>query len=140
MQQPDKMPSSTPGRYSGVIAILAGVSTAALIYLHPEQLRVPGWVAYSACAAFVLAGLALMAQASSPAYRWLVVVLLVAMLAPPLWAAFGTSSQTCAAALFGIVFIPSEFACRVVWGASSLLLFAILVLAVRWAMTRPDAD
>lgn len=69
----------------------------------------------------LLAGLALLAQASSgrPGYRWLVVALVGAML--------------------GIPFFPSEAVCRAVWGLSALVLFGVFILVVRWAMTRPAA-
>ena len=135
------MPSTSQARYPGVIAIAAGVLTAVPIYLHPELLLVPSWVAYSACGAFVLAGLALVAQSASRsvAYRWLVVALVGSMLIPPLWAAFGTSSQSCSAAILGSVFVPTEVACRAVWGVSSLFLIVIFIMSVRWAVRGSSA-
>ena len=136
------MPSTTSSHFAGFVAILAGSATATLIYLHPEHLLVPGWVAYSACMAFVLAGWALLAQASSGRqhYRWLIVALLGTLLIPPLWAAFGSSSQTCSAAIVGFEIVPSEVFCRVVWGVSAAFLLLLLFWAIRWAMTKPNAD
>jgi hypothetical protein len=135
------MPSSTRGHSAGVVAILAGAATATLIYLHPEHLLVPSWVAYSACMAFVFAGWALLALAGAgrQRYRWLVVALLGTMLVPPLWAAIGASSQTCSAAVVGIVFVPSEVFCRGVWGLSAVVLFVLFVWSIRWAMVKPNA-
>lgn len=132
------MASTSQGHSFGVVAILAGLATATLIYLHPEQLLVPSWVVYSACMAFVFAGWALLAQADSGrrSYRWLVVALIGTMLVPPLWAALGTSSQTCSAAIIGIVFFPSDVVCRVVWGVSAAILFVLLLWPVRWAMVK----
>jgi len=135
------MPPTVQGRHVGALAILAGGTTATLIYLHPELLRVPGWIAYSACTAFVLAGLALIAQshANSRAYRWLVVALVGSMLVPPLWAAIGANSQFCSAAILGIAFVPSALACRVLWGLVSLFIALVFFWAVRWAMASRNA-
>ena len=134
--------SSNQGHYAGAIAILAGLATATLIYRHPEHLLVPVWVAYAACLAFVFAGWALIAQASSGRryYRWLLVGLLGSMLVPPFWAAFGRSAQSCSAAIIGVGFIPSEAFCRLAWGASAAVLLAIFIWAIRWAMAKPKAD
>lgn len=119
------------------------MATATLIYLHPEHVLVPSWVAYAACGAFVLAGLALVAQSASyfRGCRWLIVALVGSMRVPRLWAALGASSQSCSAAVLGHVFIPTELACRRAWGISSLLLTAVFILAVRWAVAaRSNAD
>lgn len=136
------MSTSSQGHSFGVVAILAGLSTASLIYLHPEQLLVPAWVAYSACMAFVIAGWALLAQADSGRqyYRWLVVALIGTMLVPALWATLGASSQTCSAAIVGVVFIPSEMVCRVVWGVSAAILFILFFWSIRRAMVKPNAS
>lgn len=117
------------------------MATATLIYLHPEYLLVPSWVAYSACMAFVLAGWALIAQTcfGQQRYRWLIVALVVTMLVPPLWAAFGASSQTCSAAIFGIVFVPSDVVCRVGWGVSAVVLIVLVIWSIRWAMVKPNS-
>jgi hypothetical protein len=135
------MASNTQGHSAGVVSILAGVATATLIYLHPEHLLVPGWVAYSACLAFVFAGWILLAQADSGRqhFRWLVVALVGTMIVPALWAALGTSSQTCSAAIAGIVFVPSDVVCRVVWGVSAVVLFVLFIWSIRWAMVKPNA-
>jgi hypothetical protein len=47
----------------GCAAIALGAGSAAAIYLHPEGLRAPAWVAYAAVSTFVLAGAALLAGA-----------------------------------------------------------------------------
>lgn len=135
------MTSPAQGHVAGIIATATGLGTAALIYRHPEHLLVPGWVAYSACAAFVLAGLAILAQAhvGQRYYRWLVVALLGAMLVPPLWAAFGSSAQSCSAAILGLSFVPTDVVCRGVWAVSAMFLFVMLLAAARWALARPNA-
>lgn len=136
------MHTISQGHFSGVVAILVGLATATLIYLHPEQLLVPGWVAYSACMAFVFAGWALLAQADSrrQRYRWLVVALIGTMLVPPLWAALGGSSQTCSAAIVGVVLVPSELICRVIWGVSAAILFVLFFWSIRWALVKPSEE
>lgn len=135
------MPSRNQGQSAGVIAIVAGLATATLIYLHPEHLRVPAWVAYSACMAFVFAGVALLTQAGTGrrGYRWLIVALLGSMLVPPLWAALGPSSQSCSAAVLGMVYVPSEAICRGLWGVSAVVLLALLIWSIRWAAAKPSA-
>ena len=42
----------------GLLLIAMGLGTAALIFLQPQQLRVPAWAAYAAVATFPLAGVA----------------------------------------------------------------------------------
>jgi hypothetical protein len=130
------MPISARNLYSGAVAVAAGVLTAVLIYVHPESLRVPRWVAYVACGAFVLAGFAVIAQSggASVAYRWLVVGVIGAMLVPPLWAALGVSPPTCSAEVLGSLIIPAGVACRALWAVSSLLLAVIFIMVVRWAL------
>jgi hypothetical protein len=92
--------------------------------------------------AFVIAGWALLAQADSGRqyYRWLVVALIGTMLVPALWATLGASSQTCSAAIVGVVFIPSEMVCRVVWGVSAAILFILFFWSIRRAMVKPNAS
>jgi len=47
----------------GIVAIAAGAGSALAIYLRPQALRAPAWVAYAAVATFVLAGASLLAGA-----------------------------------------------------------------------------
>ncbi len=47
----------------GIVAIVLGAGTAAAIYLHPQALYAPAWVANAAVATFPLAGAALIAGA-----------------------------------------------------------------------------
>jgi hypothetical protein len=42
----------------GIVAIVLGAGTAAAIYLQPQALNAPAWVAYAAVATFPLAGAA----------------------------------------------------------------------------------
>lgn len=59
----------------GCISVVAGASTMFLIYTHPEGLSVPAWIAYSACALFILVGLAIIvSQRDDPFVRQVLVV------------------------------------------------------------------
>ncbi len=80
-----------------LLSTMAGSLAAAMIYLRPEGLHVPAWVAYAACAAFVFAGLTIMADefALRRVHAWVVVACVASLLVPGAWVAFGPGVRKC---------------------------------------------
>ena len=125
----------------GFISIVAGLLTAAMIYVHPENLHAPAWVAYAACAAFVFAGLTIMAYELGlrRAHAWLVVACVAALLAPGAWVAFGSGARKCSVALPFFSGVGSDLLCRAAFGLGAIIVAAILVWAVIGAL-RAQSD
>ncbi|HVE88650.1 MAG TPA: hypothetical protein VNA44_03035 [Burkholderiaceae bacterium] len=114
------------------MSTVAGLLTAAMITLHPEGLNVPAWVAYVACAAFVFAGLTIMADefALGRMYAWLVIACVVSLLVPGAWVAFGPGARECSVSGPFLSGIGSELVCRGAFGLGAVIVAALLVWIV----------
>jgi hypothetical protein len=124
----------------GLFLIAIGFGTIALIFLQPQQLRVPAWVAYVAAATFPLAGVALIAGAlgASRLVPWLGILLVAGLLVPGLWATFGSEPQECSIYVGNIGAEASDWVCRTGFGVGSVIGLAVLVLLIRHAVaSRP---
>ncbi len=119
-----------------LVSTVAGLLTAAMIYLHPEGLHVPAWVAYVACAAFVLAGLTLMAHefALRRTHAWLVAACAASLLVPAAWIAFGPGVRKCSVSVTFLSSIGSDLMCRGVFGLGAVIVAALLVWIVLRAL------
>jgi hypothetical protein len=119
----------------GALLIVLGLGVSLAIYLHPQQLRAPAWVAYAAASSFVLGGAALIAGALGAAklVTWLGVLIVLAMLVPFLWVAFGPGPQECGFSLGFISGAGSDWVCRAGFGIGALLGLAVLALILRQA-------
>jgi hypothetical protein len=112
------------------LLIAMGLFTIALVALYPEKLRVPAWVAYAPLATFPLAGTVILLQ-SCGARRiagWLGLFLVIGLLVPGFWIAFGPGPMTCTVSLLGVSGAGSDWMCRIGFGIASLI--GALVLAV----------
>ena len=125
----------------GFLSAVAGALTAVMIYRYPEQLHVPAWVAYSACSAFVFAGLTIIAY--EPRLRrthaWLVVACTVALLVPGTWVAFGPGVRECSVSIPFFSTTGSELLCRGAFGLGAFTVAAILVWVVLRALRQQNA-
>lgn len=121
----------------GGLLIGIGALTAWSIRTHPAALRAPAWVAYCACAAFVIAGLAITLRAwvSRRAYAWLMVVLVAVMTAVPAWVALGDGVRQCRA---NVPFLRTETGCRLGFGVSALVMLGVCVAVVAAAVRTPS--
>lgn len=121
----------------GVASILAGALSGGLAFRHPERMHAPAWVVYAACAAFVLFGLSLLAQAWQ--FKRLPTVIslfgMVAFVAPFGWVAFGGGARACTASVGWFSQATNETLCRVAFG-SGFLLGTLLLIAVTWRTLR----
>ena len=127
--------------FGGVVSTLAGLLTAAVIYLHPENLHAPAWVAYAACAAFVFAGLTIMAYefALHRIHVWLAVACMAALLVPGAWVAFGPGARKCSVALPSFSTVGSDLLCRGAFGIGAIVVAALLVWVVLRALRQQNA-
>ena len=123
---------------AGLLAILAGCACAAAIYAHPEQLKVPAWVAYAAALAFVFAGIAMALQpiASPRLYNGIIALLLACMLAPPAWIAFWPGTRMCSASVFGWASLTGDTVCRATFGLGAIVVALLLLMAI-WRASKP---
>jgi len=117
-----------------------GLLTGALVYAHPENLRVPAWIAYVAVSAFVFAGLSLVASTlgARRLQGWLAVVLMLAMLVPGAWIAFGPGERHCSVSFSFVRSIAPGTMCRGAFGIGAIIVAAILPLAVSRALRPPS--
>ena len=120
---------------------LVGILVAALMYRHPEGLRVPAWVGCAACGAFVFGGMAIVAAESSyvRAQAWLGVAAVASLLAPGAWIAFGPGPRECSVVLPFVRSAGSELVCRSAFGLGAVLVAAFLVWLVKRALRSASA-
>lgn len=126
-----------------LLSVVAGLLTAAMIYLRPEALQVPAWVAYAACAAFVFAGLTIAAHefALPRTHAWLAVGCVASLLVPGAWIAFGPGLRECSVSGPILSGIGSDVMCRGAFGLGALIAAALLVWAVVQAVRqRPTKE
>ena len=130
------MKTTQPTIKTGALLLLAACCMALLIHLYPEQLKAPEWVALSAVGLFALAGVCIIAQALKflRLASWLVCGLLGAMTVVPSWIALGKGPRQCAMVSLGTHSAALEAICRGVFGAGSLTLAVIFIIAVRGAL------
>ena len=119
----------------GAALIIMAALGAALIFLQPEKLRVPAWVAYGALSSFAFGGVAVIARrlGAKRAVSWLGALTVCGLLVPGLWIALGPSAQ-CTASFGGVSGPANEWLCRIGFGAGAALCCVFLVLVIRRAL------
>lgn len=117
----------------GLLLIVVGSGTIALILLQPQQLRVPAWVAYAAASTFPLAGVALIVGAlgATRAVPWLGTLMVAGLLVPGLWVTFGPGPQKCSVHIGNVGAEASDWVCRAGFGIGSAIGLVVLVLLIR---------
>ena len=119
----------------GVLISAAGVFCAAIVHSNPEELNAPAWVAYTACASFVLAGVVVVTVIVKELglhrlHAWLGVVLVAALGIPGAWVAFGVGDRQCSGGFLSIDLANSEWLCRGAFGVGAVILTVCFLLAV----------
>jgi len=122
----------TPRKEVGWAIAAVGVAMSAAVWLRPEKLSVPAWVAHLAAGAFVLGGLTVVFRSAgrNRVAEGLVCALLAVFAGIGLWIAFGPGGE-CTGGLAGMSFQPSATQCRTAFGAGALVVLAMLAFAVR---------
>ena len=132
-----KAPPESPhsDKLLGAVVALAGIAVAIAMYLKPESLQVPLWLALVACLCFVLSGLALSLKATrfTRSYHLSVVALLLCMTCIPAWLAFGSGVRTCTAT---IPLMDGDAGCRLAFAVATAIMLPILGLAIKQAALR----
>ena len=120
----------------GLVSVVAGLLTAAVITVRPEGLHVPAWVAYVACAAFVFAGLTIIAHefALRRTHACLVVACVASLLVPGAWVAFGPGVRECSVNGPFLSGVGSELMCRGAFGLGAVIVAALLIWIVLRAL------
>ena len=116
----------------GWLFVLAGIGSGAMIYLHPERLNAPAWVAFVACGVFVFAGLVVILQAygntrMSSLFAFLILVCFTTLTT---WIAFGPGPRTCTSSVSGLITSSSEssgLGCRIPFGIAAALCALITI-------------
>ncbi len=123
-----------------LVSTVAGLLTAVVITLRPEGLHVPAWVAYVACAAFVFAGLTIMADefALRRTHAWLAVACVASLWVPGAWVAFGPGVRECSVSGPFLSGIGSDVVCRGAFGLGALIVTALLIWMVLQALRQPS--
>ncbi len=116
--------------------ILVGAAFALLTYSYPEQLHAPAWVAYVAALAFVFGGVTAVAgQLNSPRLRaWAPVAVLVCLVVPGIWIAFGAGIRQCSFNSVYLYGFAHGWVCRAAFGIGAAIGLAMVLLAVRHAI------
>jgi len=118
-----------------------GVACGAMMLHYPENLRAPMWVGLAAAGSFAAAGVAIAAEElrAPRVGRYALLGLLLAMLAPPAWIAFGPGPRACSDGIgvgglsFGAWPAP-DLGCRFAFGVGAILLaLMLLVFLGKWA-------
>lgn len=125
----------------GSISVLVGTITAIIIFRHPEQLDVPPWVAYAACAVFGFAGLAVIANEFNlrHIHVWLAIASIAVLLVPSGWIAFGPGVHQCVVSLPFFNALGSEFLCRSAFGLGAFIVGVFLIWATWRAVCQQKA-
>ena len=130
------MRTTSPTIKLGAGMLVAGCALSLLVHLHPEKMRAPAWVVFSAVGLFGFAGIVVIAQALRlhRLAHWLVCGFLGAMAVVPGWIAFGSGPRQCTVLSFGARSAASESVCRGAFGVGTVILLAMFVAAVRGAL------
>jgi hypothetical protein len=126
------------GLVGGLVFVALSVVLCLLIYYKPQQLNAPAWVAYSAAAAFLVAGLLMCASAlnATRTQAWLGVALLGSMVLVTIWVAFGSGERQCTISLLGLELVSTDLFCRTALGVGAIIVVGILALFIRYAIGR----
>lgn len=128
---------------AGWAAIAIGMLGLVMMYLHPENLRVPAWVGFPTMSAFVWAGCALLMgeyEATRKFAPLLSVLATIGLMVPMAWLAFGPGPRECTATLAFFSTTASDWLCRGAFGMAALLGLLILVLMARALVKRSSVD
>lgn len=136
------MRTKQPHPLAAPLSMAAGMAIAVLVYIRPEKLNAPAWVAYAAAAAFFLAGVAMLARRAEASHRttgWIVAGLLACLLTPTFWMAVTDPVRGCGLDVLGWWTVGTGWLCRAGFLVIAAVGLLVLVLAVRQALRPPPA-
>ena len=115
----------------GWLAIAIGLGVSVLVARQPQHLHAPAWVVYVAAAAFVCAGIAILARADPRINAFFCALTVAGLLVPGAWAALAPGSRECSISLSFLPEVAPSAVCRVAFGLGALIvapLFVVLLL------------
>ena len=110
----------------GMISV--SLLTGYIIYLKPEGLHVPLYIAIIALAVFLVTGLAILlhGRVAKERYHNLMQSIILLMSIIPFWIAFDPEEKECK---LNFSFIAGDLACRIGFGIGASILVGILILS-----------
>ena len=113
-----------------------GLSLLLAMIAVPERLNVPPPIGYVVAGAIVLAGLLALANVfcGREVRAWLAVALLICMVVPAVWIAFGPGQRSCSLELGFLLGWAHGAACRVAFGIASVFGLMLVLVALRYAL------
>lgn len=120
--------------FFGIVFLLFGILFAFLIYVRPDLLQVPAWVAYASAGVFLVSGLlAFTVNLNRLDLQKGLILLLITLLCLPFgWIAFGPGIRECSAHGHGGWTQQSGLACRIPFGVGILFFY----ITFTWAIIR----
>ena len=114
-----------------------GVGLISLMLAFPDRLKVPAPIGHITASIVILGGLLALANAfgTRGTRRWMAVALLSCMVVPSAWIAVGPGQRTCSAAVGFLFGLPTAGGCRLAFGIGALFGVALVLLALRSAIT-----
>lgn len=114
--------------------MLFGILFAFLIYVRPDLLQVPAWIAYASAGVFVVSGLlAFTVNFNKLDLQKVLILLLTTLICLPIgWIAFGPGVRECSVHGHGGWTQKNGLACRIPFGVGILLFY----ITFTWAMIR----
>jgi hypothetical protein len=128
----DSRNTPTNNVWFGVLFVVVGLATMAMMILSPEGLNVPVWVGLAAAATFVFAGASVVVQSLgfARASRWIGVLVAFLLAVPGFWIMFGSGEMSCSRSVTFLSESTStagDLECRIVFGAGAFVTLAIAV-------------
>ncbi|WP_299486290.1 hypothetical protein [Acaryochloris sp. IP29b_bin.137] len=120
----------------GIVFLLFGILFAFLIYLRPDLLQVPAWIAYASAGVFAASGLLVFTVNLNRLDLQKLLILLLALLLCLIsgWIAFGPGLRECSVHGVGGWTQQSGLACRIPFGLGMLI-----PVTLAWAVIRYEA-
>jgi hypothetical protein len=109
--------------WAGLFSLGLGLFLIYVVYSDQPGLTVPPVVGYLAAATFIFAGATLLLQAGGYAGAATVTALLLvaALAGVGGWIGFGPGPRSCGGNVGGLLFLPGDSVCRIVFGAGAVL-------------------
>lgn len=121
---------------AGGALVTVGLGAAWLMHAFPARLNVPPLIGYVAALAFIFAGLLAFCNAfgGARARAWLAVTLLVFLVVPGIWLAFGSGHRQCSFGSFYLFGLAQGAVCRVAFGVASAAGLGVIAFSIRHAL------
>lgn len=120
----------------GVALVGMGVALLLAMIALPERLNVPPPIGHVVAGTIVLAGLLALANVfcGRAVQAWLAVAVLIGLLVPGVWIAFGPGQRSCSMGLGFLLGSAHGTSCRTAFGIASVVGLVLVLVALRYAL------